>query len=54
MDLKEAYASWQKNNPDEHLHMIKKKKMKPRTIQLWSRKIDAWNARKIREKKNVT
>ena len=46
MDLQEAYKSWQKNNVDEHLHMVGKKKLKPRTIQLWNSKLEAWKKSK--------
>lgn len=53
MNLEKAYQEWQDNNHDEDTHMIRKKHLKPRTLQLWSRKIDAWKAKKIREKKNA-
>ena len=52
MDLQEAYKSWQKNNVDEHLHMVGKKKLKPRTIELWTRKLEAWKARQKKQKDN--
>lgn len=52
MDLQQAYKNWQKSNVDEHLHMVKKKELKPRTIQLWNRKLEAWKKRKEREKEN--
>tara|TARA_R100001460_G_scaffold8441_5_gene20899 strand:+ start:3439 stop:3606 length:168 start_codon:yes stop_codon:yes gene_type:complete len=52
MDLQQAYKNWQKSNVDEHLHMVSKKKLKPRTIQLWNRKLEAWKNRKRLEKEN--
>jgi len=47
MNLEKSYKEWQENNPDEQ-HIMVKKKLKPRTIQLWSRKVLAWKNRKLR------
>ena len=53
MNLEKAYKEWQEKNPDLHLHMVKKRELKPRTIQLWNRKLEAWKSRKKREKKDA-
>tara|TARA_Y100001937_G_C7129676_1_gene336646 strand:+ start:3002 stop:3166 length:165 start_codon:yes stop_codon:yes gene_type:complete len=52
MDLKEAYKSWQKKNPDEHFHMESKRQLKRRTIKLWSIKTKGAEARKKRREEN--
>lgn len=46
MNLEKAYKQWQLKNPDEHYHMEKKKTFKPRTLQLWARKLKAYENRK--------
>ena len=48
MNLEKAYKNWKENNTDEAAWMENKKKMKPRTIQLWQRKLWAWESRKKR------
>ena len=53
MDLQKAYKNWQENNVDEHLHMVKKRELKPKTIQLWNRKLEAWKSRKKREQEDA-
>ena len=48
MNLEKAYKNWKENNTDEAAWMENKKKMKPRSIQLWQRKLRAWESRKKR------
>ena len=49
MNLQEAYKNWQENNPDEAELLLKKQGLKPRTIQLWNRKLQAYKNKKLRE-----
>ena len=53
MKLEKAYENWKKSKVDEHLHMVNKKRFKKKRIQLWNRKLEAWNIRKEREKENA-
>ena len=46
MDLRKAYENWQ-NNPDEfQAGMSSKQPLKKRTLQLWNRKIKAFQNKK--------
>ncbi len=46
MDLRKAYENWQKHPDEFHAGMSSKLPLKKRTLQLWNRKIKAFQNKK--------